>query len=149
MTGCKLKIEIMQSDFNPLQLLSDYQAKIPKRSGIGVATIFIGFMRDYNQGNSVESMHLEYYPEMTSSFLEQMVQASMEKHQLADVLLVHRVGKLQITEPIVLLAVWSAHRHSAYLANREMMEELKLRAPFWKKEKLTHGERWVEANKAG
>ena len=94
-------------------------------------------------------MTLEHYPGMTEKFLEQLSRSAAERWALLDTLIVHRVGDLQPNDPIVLVAVWSAHRKDAFEASRWMMEELKSRAPFWKKEQLAEGERWVEKNTEG
>jgi len=87
---------------------------------------------------------------MTEKYLEKISQESITKHQLMDVLIVHRVGHIKPDESIVLVAVWSAHRKQAFEACRELMEDLKSKAPFWKKETLKTGEEhWVEHNTKG
>jgi len=94
-------------------------------------------------------MHLEHYPGMTEAHLGQIAEAAMQRWEIQDVLLVHRTGEVAPNDPIVLVAVWSAHRAAAYEANRFIMEDLKSRAPFWKKETLEAGDRWVESNTPG
>ena len=147
-----MRIRVLTERFDPWQLLKEYQAQIAS-ARYGATTVFIGTMRDFNEGHTVTEMRLEHYPEMTQTYLEEMVNRVSEKYQLDDALLVHRVGEIRTNEPIILLAVWSQHRHEAYLANREMMEDLKSRAPFWKKEKLEGHEnlteRWVQSNTSG
>ena len=98
----------------------------------------------------IEQMHLEHYPGMTEKYLQELAALAMEKWQLADVLIVHRVGDIHPADTIVVVAVWSAHRAQAYEANRHIMEELKSHAPFWKKEQMAKGgSRWLEKNTPG
>ena len=111
--------------------------------------MFVGSMRDFNEGGSVSGMFLEHYPGMTESYLEKISQQAVQRWDLNDSLIIHRVGELCPGEPIVLVAVWSAHRKEAFEASRWLMEELKSKAPFWKKERLEEGGRWVEHNTPG
>lgn len=106
-------------------------------------------MRDFNEGDDVTSMVLEHYPGMTERQLEDMTREAIAAHQLEDALVIHRVGNIVPGDDIVLVAAFSAHRKAAFDACRAMMETLKSTAPFWKKETLTSGERWVEKNTAG
>ncbi|MGB5727905.1 MAG: molybdenum cofactor biosynthesis protein MoaE, partial [Thiogranum sp.] len=92
---------------------------------------------------------LEHYPGMTESYLEKISRDAVQRWDLMDSLIVHRVGELLPGEPIVLVAVWSMHRKAAFEASRYLMEELKSKAPFWKKEQLREGARWVERNTPG
>ena len=107
-------------------------------------------MRDFNEGDGVTGMTLEHYPGMTERHLEQIAEEASQKWGLLDTLIYHRVGKLAPNDPIVLVAVWSSHRKEAFEACRWLMEELKSKAPFWKKELLEGGgSRWIEKNTAG
>jgi molybdopterin synthase catalytic subunit len=106
-------------------------------------------MRDLNEGDEVTAMTLEHYPGMTEKHLEKILQQAEQQWPLMDSLIIHRVGEVLPDDTIVLVAVWSAHRASAYDANRFIMEELKSSAPFWKKETLVDGTRWVEKNTPG
>jgi molybdopterin synthase catalytic subunit len=83
---------------------------------------------------------------MTEAYLQRLVQEAHDRWPLLDALVLHRVGALVPGDPIVLVAVWSAHRGAAFEACRYLIEELKHRAPFWKREKLADRERWVEGN---
>lgn len=94
-------------------------------------------------------MTLEHYPGMTEKELERIVEEARENWSLLDELIIHRVGELLPNDPIVLVAVWSAHRKDAFEACRHIMEALKSRAPFWKKEQLDSSSRWVEKNTDG
>ncbi|MBT8445793.1 MAG: molybdenum cofactor biosynthesis protein MoaE, partial [Gammaproteobacteria bacterium] len=92
---------------------------------------------------------LEHYPGMTERHLEEIAAAAAARWNIIDGLLVHRVGELSPGDPIVLVAIWSAHRADAFEACRFCMEDLKSRAPFWKKELTESGARWVERNTDG
>jgi len=117
---------------------------------VGAAAHFIGTMRNHNEGDAVSSLTLEHYPAMTAKELAKIIDDAHAKWNLIDALIVHRVGTMTPGDPIVLTAVWSAHRADAFEACRYLMEELKSRAPFWKKETLADGkDRWVEKNTAG
>ncbi len=91
-------------------------------------------------------MLLEHYPGMTDRHLEKISQEAAERWDIIDTLIIHRVGLMMPNDPIVLVAAWSAHRGESFQAARYLIEELKSRAPFWKKEQLEAGERWVEHN---
>ena len=139
-------IEIKESAFEPYQRLLDYQQAADFAGKYGATAVFVGSMREFNQGDDVEAMQLEHYPGMTEKYLEKISQEAAEKWDILDSLIVHRVGEMLPNDPIVLVAVWSAHRAAAFDASRYLMEELKSRAPFWKKETLPENERWVEKN---
>jgi len=95
-------------------------------------------------------MTLEHYPLMTEKQLSAIVELSISKWPVQHVLLSHRVGLIKPADPIVLVSVWSAHRAAAFDACRHIMEELKHKAPFWKKENLLDGKsRWVSENTSG
>jgi molybdopterin synthase catalytic subunit len=94
-------------------------------------------------------MALEYYPGMTERHLQRIVEEAGSRWDFLDALVVHRVGALYPNDPIVLVAIWSAHRAAAFDACRFIMEALKARAPLWKREALANGQRWVEKNTQG
>jgi molybdopterin synthase catalytic subunit len=94
-------------------------------------------------------MTLEHYPGMTEKYLLKIIQQAEQQWPLLDTLVIHRVGDILPDDSIVLVAVWSTHRASAFDASRFIMEELKSNAPFWKKETLAGGTRWVEKNTSG
>jgi molybdopterin synthase catalytic subunit len=112
---------------------------------IGAIACFIGVVRDLNEGAAVASMTLEHYPGMTEKALGDIVAQARARWELYDILVVHRVGELHPTDPIVLVVVTSAHRGSAFAACEFVMDYLKTDAPFWKKEATPTGERWVDA----
>lgn len=145
-----MKVEILDTPFDPLQAVREYQEAMEATAGsYGATALFIGTMRDLNEGDAVQRMTLEHYPAMTRKHLEQISQEALERWKILDTLIIHRVGELQPNDPIVLVAAWSGHRGEAFAACRYLIEELKSRAPFWKKEYLEEGERWVEHNTPG
>ncbi len=115
------------------------------RRDVGAVASFVGLARDTNEGSGVAAMTLEHYPGMTEKALAALVDEARARWALLDVTVVHRVGRLLPGDPIVLVAVASAHRGEAFAACEFIMDALKTRAPFWKKEETPHGERWVEA----
>jgi molybdopterin synthase catalytic subunit len=107
-------------------------------------------MRHHNEGDEVTAMTLEHYPGMTEKQLEDVILEAHTQWDIIDALIAHRVGDIRPGNPIVLTAVCSAHRAAAFDACRFLMEALKSRATFWKKETLSNGEsRWVEKNTPG
>lgn len=128
--------------FDPWQELAHIESGLVKGAH-GACASFVGTMRDFNVGDHVHSMSLEHYPEMTQQFLDKICAEAASRWDLIDCLIVHRYGDIKPGEPIVLTAAWSAHRAEAFDACRYLIEELKARAPFWKKETTDTGERWV------
>ncbi|PCJ60147.1 MAG: molybdenum cofactor biosynthesis protein MoaE [Rhodospirillaceae bacterium] len=110
----------------------------------GVAT-FIGFVRNESQGEAVTAMTLEHYPGMTKKTLEKIEAEANRRWPLEGSLIVHRYGKLELGEAIVLVATASAHRQAAFESCQFLMDWLKTQAPFWKQEETVAGKRWVEA----
>lgn len=144
-----MKIEIREHPFSPWAEMSRHEKEVldPQHAGqYGAATLFSGTMREFNEGDGVTGMLLEHYPGMTESYLEKISQEAAERWELLDTLIIHRVGLMMPNDPIVLVAAWSAHRGESFQAARYLIEALKSRAPFWKKEQLDEGERWVEHN---
>ncbi len=140
-----MKIGLMTTELDPWKEIVAYQQSIESMRGkYGATASFVGTMRDFNEGDNVVGMTLEHYPNMTERHLEQIVKTAQQKWEVLDALVLHRVGDLLPNDPIVLVAVWSAHRAAAFDACRYIMEELKSNAPFWKKETLRQGTRWVE-----
>jgi molybdopterin synthase catalytic subunit len=142
-------IEIRPQPYDPWQEISRYQERHVAAGSSGACAVFVGSMRDFNQGDQVSGMKLEHYEGMTEQQLTQLAVEAIDQHELIDVLLLHRIGEIRPNDPIVLLAAWSAHRAEAFNACREMMEMLKSKATFWKKETLTDSERWVDRNTPG
>ncbi len=145
-----MKIKIVKEGFNPWQEVEAYQQAATDFTGnFGATNIFIGTMRDFNEGDEVQAMTLEHYPKMTEKHLTAIINDAMQQWAILDVLLIHRVGDLLPNQTIVLIAVWSTHRGDAFDSCRYIIEKLKSTAPFWKKETLVKGSRWVSGNTAG
>jgi molybdopterin synthase catalytic subunit len=144
-----MKVEIVNQRFDPYAELTRHQAAMDRRGQYGATASFVGTLRDFNEGNRIERMTLEYYPGMTEQHLRRICNQAGQRWVLLDTLLIHRVGEIDIGEPIVLVAVWAAHRGDAFDACRFIMEDLKHTAPFWKKEQREDGEHWVEKNTDG
>lgn len=146
-----MKIKICTEKLDPWREIRAYQSETVHLSGqYGATCLFIGTMRDVNEGEAVRGMLLEHYPGMTEKELEKVVNEALQQWALLDSLLVHRVGTIYPDDAIVLVAVWSSHRGDAFDACRFIMEALKKRVPFWKRELLASGDaRWVEKNTDG
>jgi molybdopterin synthase catalytic subunit len=114
-------------------------------SKVGAVASFVGIVRDLNDGDEVATLTLEHYPGMTEKSLEDIVSRAKQRWDIYDVLVVHRVGTLKPLDQIVLVIVTSAHRGESFKACEFLMDYLKTRAPFWKKEITPEGSRWVEA----
>ena len=144
-----MEIKITPNEFNPWSSLQDYEKTLVAQHGkSGAVTTFVGTMRDYNEGDSVEAMFLEHYSGMTENYLQKISETALKRWDILDTLIIHRVGEIQPAETIVLVAAWAGHRTPAFDACRFLIEELKFKAPFWKRETLSNdsGERWVEKN---
>jgi molybdopterin synthase catalytic subunit len=135
-------VQITSEPLDPNQEVDRLRAGNP---AIGGLVTFIGLMRDMNEGDAVSGMALEHYPGMTEKSLEKIVREAGQRWNLLGCRVVHRVGELRPTDPIVLVAVASAHRGEAFQACEFIIDYLKTKAPFWKKEKTPEGERWVDA----
>ncbi len=112
---------------------------------VGAVASFIGVCRDASDGDAVTKMTLEHYPGMTERALEKIVSEAKHRWEVMDVLVIHRVGELKPADQIVLVVVAGAHRGETFAACEFIMDYLKTRAPFWKKEETPQGARWVEA----
>ena len=140
-----MRVVIESDDFDPYLALSEYQQTL-RPGSYGAVVSFVGVMRDFNEDQNISAMTLEYYPGMTERQIELVCQEALAQYQIDDALVVHRVGDITPDQPIVLVAVWSAHRAAAFDGCRYIINYLKQRAPFWKSEKSSQGERWVAGN---
>jgi len=130
----------------PLDALAETAPVYAGRSSVGAVVSFIGLMRDMNQGDAVTAMTLEHYPGMTEKALDEIVAQAAERWTLEAVRVIHRVGEIRPQDPIVLVVVASAHRGEAFRACEFIIDYLKTRAPFWKREQTADGRaRWVDA----
>lgn len=141
-----MKIRIQREDFDPGAEI----AALGREAGGGVGAVasFVGLVRSENDGTSVGAMTLEHYPGMTEKAIAAIVTEAKRRWQVRACTVIHRVGELAPGERIVLVAVASAHRGDAFAACEFIMDYLKTRAPFWKKERTSAGARWVEARAA-
>ena len=112
-------------------------------NGAGAVVTFTGLVRDVAGG--LEQMLIEHYPAMTEKALREIAAEAEARWQLSNVLVIHRFGSLQPDEPIMMVATASRHRDAAFEAATFLMDYLKSRAPFWKKETTAAGENWVES----
>ena len=146
-----MTVQLLATSFDPWQALSTYQQQHPALAGKhGAVSVFVGSMRDFNLGDNVNAMYLEHYPGMTEQQLQEICDQAAAQWVLLDTLILHRIGDILPNETIVLTAAWASHRGDAFDACRFIMEALKTRAPFWKKETLTSGEqRLVSENTQG
>jgi len=141
-----VKVIVQEGLFDPYQVTRDYETQHLPVGKHGAVVTFVGTMRDFNDGHNVSAMFLEHYPGMTERHIEAVCQEAAEKWDVIDSLVLHRHGDISVSEPIVLVAVWSAHRAHAFDACRYIINYLKERAPFWKREATAQGQRWVEHN---
>jgi len=137
-----MPVRIQTDDFDAGEEIASLRRGNPK---IGAVASFIGVCRDANDGTAVTKMTLEHYPGMTEKALEKIVAEAKSRWNVIDVLVVHRVGELKPTDQVVLVVVSGGHRGDAFAACEFVMDYLKTRAPFWKKEETPQGARWVEA----
>ncbi|QLB42762.1 MULTISPECIES: molybdopterin synthase catalytic subunit MoaE [Mannheimia] len=137
-------IEVQEAEFDQNKIyrwLSEYNS-------VGATTLFIGKVREMNLGDNVSGLFLEHYPAMTKKALQEIVDEARQRWDLQRVAVVHRIGQLHTGDEIVLVGVSSAHRGDAYHANEFIMDYLKTKAPFWKREQTQEGERWIEGRES-
>ena len=137
-----MSVRIQEHDFDVSSELAALRAG-DKR--VGAVATFVGVVRDLNDSSQVSTLTLENYPGMTEKALAQIVDDAKRRWDIYEALVIHRVGPLKPGDQIVLVAVTSAHRGESFAACQFIMDYLKTRAPFWKKEQTPEGERWVEA----
>ena len=135
-------VRVQEADFDTGRELD---AMTRGRKDVGALASFTGLVRDANDGSAVSSMTLEHYPGMTEKALADICAQAHSRWDLIDTLVIHRVGALKPGDRIVLVGVTSAHRGEAFAACEFIMDYLKTRAPFWKREDTPGGARWVEA----
>lgn len=136
-----MNVRVASAAFDPGAELNALHAA---QLGIGAVVGFVGYVRDFNDGQDVHGMFLEHYPGMTEKALQKIVVEAEQRWPLLRVEIVHRVGQLPPGEPIVFVGTASAHRQAAFDACNFIMDFLKTRAPFWKKEDTPDGARWVQ-----
>ncbi len=144
-----MKIAIHEQPFDPYAEITRYQQHALAPGHYGATASFVGTMRDFNDGKPVHGMTLEYYPGMTEKHIERICVQAATQWSVIDCLVIHRAGQIQINDAIVVIAVWAGHRGDALDACKFIIEDLKSKAPFWKKELRDEGEAWVQGNTSG
>lgn len=142
-----MAIRVQREDFDPGVELDRFTAG---NGRVGGVCLFVGLVRDFvgdtaETGATVRGMTLEHYPGMTEKQLAAIEAEARRRWPLEDALVIHRYGRLEPGDRIVLVAASSAHRDAAFEACRFLIDWLKTRAPFWKAEHTATGESWVEA----
>ena len=137
-----MTVRIQTEDF---EIGAEIAALRRSNPAVGAVASFVGIVRDVNEGAAIETMTLEHYPGMTDRSIEEIITQARGRWNIFDVLVIHRVGTLKPLDQIVLVIVTSGHRGDAFAACEFIMDYLKTRAPFWKKEKTSAGARWVDA----
>ncbi|MYM63075.1 molybdopterin synthase catalytic subunit MoaE [Pseudomaricurvus sp. HS19] len=140
--ACHIEVMVQSADFSQAELYERLRADSP---AIGAICSFVGLMRDFNQASEVRSMFLEHYPGMTEKVLQDIARQASERWQLRRIVILHRVGELLPSDQIVFVGVSGTHRGEAFAACEFIMDFLKTKAPFWKREQTDNGQRWVDA----
>lgn len=132
----------------PFDVGAQYASFMTRDRSTGAVACFVGRVRDMNDNQTIETLELEHYPGMTEKVMQQVVDEARSRWPLLGASVVHRVGKLNPGEEIVLVLVGSAHRHAALDACAFIMDHLKTQATFWKKEVTPQGSRWVKGRQS-
>lgn len=140
-----MTIRVQEADFDISEELKNLRKG---RNDIGAIVSFTGLVRDMAMGEKISDLELEHYPGMTEKALQKIEDAAHERWQLQGSVIVHRYGKLAPGAQIVLVITASPHRKDAFAAAEFIMDFLKSRAPFWKKEGVSKGGRWVDARES-
>lgn len=138
-------VSVQEADFD---LGAEVAALTAADRSCGAVASFVGVVRDRNDGSQVAGMSLEHYPGMTEKALSEIVEQARARWPLIGARVIHRVGALHPGDNIVLVAVSTAHRGEAFAACEFIMDYLKTRAPFWKREDTPEGGRWVDARES-
>ena len=133
-------IKVQPETFNVTHIIEQL---MQGRKDIGAAVTFTGYVRDLSDNNNLKSLFLEHYPGMTEQSLTAIAEQAKERWPIDDIAIIHRIGNLTPSEPIVLVVTLSAHRKAAFHGAEFIMDYLKTDAPFWKKEITKDGEEWV------
>ena len=134
-------IKIQEKDFNVEDEINWIKSQ---HLNVGAVSTFIGYVRSLNNQRKVTSIYLEVYKEMAYKSLEEICAKAQEKWNIIDMLIIHRFGKLNVEEKIVLVATFSMHRKESSDACNFIMDYLKKDAPFWKKEYYNDNYEWLE-----
>lgn len=134
-------IKVQLDDF----VVADEYQNLANDNQDGAIVTFVGKVRDFNEGLDVQGLSLEHYPGMTEKVLTGIEAKAREHWPLNKVTIIHRYGDLALGEQIVFIGVTSPHRKAAFAACEFLIDFLKTKAPFWKKELTTDGSVWLDA----
>ena len=134
-------IKIQEKDFDTEKEIEKIKLK---HLNVGAVSIFLGYVRNFNNQKKVTSINLEVYKDMAFKSLEDICSKAQKKWGIIDALIIHRFGKLDVKEKIVLVATFSLHRKESFEACNFIMDYLKEEAPFWKKEFYNNKFEWLE-----
>lgn len=138
------QVSVIKEDFS----VSEEYDLLAEGTSAGAVVMFSGKVRDMNLGDNVTGLTLEHYPGMTEKALSEICQQATERWPIQKVRVIHRIGELDIGDQIVFVGVTSAHRGASFEACEFIMDFLKTKAPFWKKERTTQEHRWIEAKES-
>ncbi|NOX27880.1 MAG: molybdenum cofactor biosynthesis protein MoaE [Gammaproteobacteria bacterium] len=141
-----MPVVLQEFEFLPYQRLQEYEEQCRKPGESGAAVTFVGSLRDMHEDFPVDAMTIECYPEMALQEIEKVCDAATKQWQVDDYLIMHRYGKVEPGDALVLVAVWSTHRSQAFDACRYIIHYLKHKAPFWKQEHHGEQSRWLQGN---
>ena len=133
-------IKIQKEDFN---LEKEIQKLKNKYSTVGAVTSFVGYVREFNNNSKVESINLDVYEDMAHKQLNKIIDEARSKWKIIDCLIIHRYGKLNVNDKIVLVCCYSEHRQESFESCKFIMDYLKKDAPFWKKENYKKNSKWL------
>ncbi len=136
----EISVQLESFDIN-----DEIKALHSNNTKVGAIASFVGLVRDVNNGQTVSSLELEHYPAMTHKALGAIVKEAKSRWRLLGVRVIHRYGPLKPADQIVLVLTSSSHRGAAFKSCEFIMDYLKTKAPFWKKESTSTGNVWVEA----
>ena len=138
-----IDVRIQSKGFNFEKEIKKFQ----KTKIDGAVVCFLGSVRDLDSEEELKKLEIEYYPKMAKKVLKETAKKAFDKWSLSQCLIIHRFGKLNVNEPIVLIITQTKHRKDAFRANEYIIDFLKINAPFWKKEHTNRESYWVEQNK--
>ena len=133
-------IRVQQADFD---IATEIHALQTLATNCGAIVSFTGLVREFGKDSRIQAMTLQHYPGMTEKALQHIASQACQRWSLGGVRVIHRIGKLQAGDNIVLVVTASIHRKDAFEAAQYIMDYLKTDAPFWKKEHTDHGDQWV------
>ena len=134
-------VKIQKEDFNLEEEINNIQLQ---HSNIGAVSTIVGYVRNFNNQKKVTAINIEVYKDMAYKSLGDICAKAQEKWDIIDTLIIHRFGKLNVEEKIVLVAIFSMHRKESFDACNFIMDYLKKDAPFWKKEFYNDNYEWLE-----